>query len=68
MWIAKLALRRLLRGPAILRREPISNEGIRITPRVVLENLTVGQWPASNDRRYLEVLGTHNQLSPYVDS
>ena len=53
----------LLRGPATLRRDSISNEGVRITPPVVLENLTGGRWPASTDRRYLEVLGTHNQLS-----
>ena len=57
-----------LRDPAILGRDSISNEGVRITSPVVLENLTGGQWPASNDRGYLEVVGTHNLLSPYVDS
>ena len=53
----------ILRGPATLRPDSISNEGVRITPPVVLENLTGGRWPASTDRRYFEVLGTHNQLS-----
>jgi hypothetical protein len=57
-----------LRGRATLRRYSISNEGARITSRVVLENLADAQWPASSGRRYLQVLGTQNQLSPYVDS
>lgn len=46
---------------------PISNEAGRITPRVVLENPTDAQWPASNHHPYLEASETHNQLVPYVD-
>src|ERR1700716_2448488 len=51
-----------LRGRATLRPYSISNEGVRITSRVVLENLTGAQSPASNDHRYLKLLGTHNHL------
>jgi hypothetical protein len=60
MWIIKPVLWRTY--------SPISNEAGRITSRVVLEDLTDGQWPASNDRRYLGVMGTHNQLVPYADN
>ena len=59
MWIIKPAPRRPY--------TPIPNEAGPITSRGVLENPTDAQWPASNHRRYPEVIETHNQLSPYVD-
>jgi hypothetical protein len=68
MWIVRLALQQPLRGLATLRRASISNEGARITPDVGLENPTSAQWPASDDRRYLQVIATHSPISRYVDS
>ena len=47
--------RATLKAPAALRGSSISNEGVRITSQVVLENPAYAQWRTSDDRQHLEV-------------
>src|SRR6266567_6377478 len=49
--------------PAILRGYSLSNEGVRITSQVVLENPAKAQWRTSDDRRHLEKINQRDALS-----